>query len=104
MKEEIGLRIKHIRENMNLTKEDFAKLIGITGQYLGLIEKGKNVLSIEKLKILCDITGLSADYILFGKDPMLTTNTKKLLTEFTYEQIETGCSMLKNLAVFIKNN
>ena len=66
MKEDIGKRIKNIRESMGMTKESFAKQIGISGQYLGLIEHGKNNLSIEKLKVLCDFTNLSADYILFG--------------------------------------
>ena len=32
MKKEIGKRIKNIRENMGLTKEAFAKLLGISGQ------------------------------------------------------------------------
>ena len=80
MKKEIGQRIRKIRESMCLTKEAFAKEIGITGQYLGLIEHGQNYLSIEKLKILCDFTGLSADYILFGKDLNVIKSTKEMLT------------------------
>ena len=52
MKQEIGKRIKEIRENMNMTKESFAKLLGISGQYLGVVEHGKSYLSIEKIKIL----------------------------------------------------
>lgn len=102
MKEEFGLRIKHIRESMNMTKEDFSKLIGISGQYLGLIEHGKNYLSIEKLKTLCDITNLSADYILFGKDKNIVNTTKELLTEFSEEQLISGCETLKKLILMIK--
>lgn len=67
MKKEIGLRIKKIREDMNLTKEEFSKKIGITSQFLCMIENGKNCLSIEKLKKLCDFTGYTSDYILFGE-------------------------------------
>lgn len=103
MKEEIGRRIKDIREGMNMTKETFAKKIGISGQYLGLVEHGKNYLSIEKLKVLCDFTNLSADYILFGKNPNVIIDTKNLLSEFSDNQIEIGCEMLKNLALFIKD-
>ena len=51
MKKQIGLRIKNIRENMNMSKEEFSKLLGISGQYLGIVERGKSCLSIEKLKI-----------------------------------------------------
>ena len=50
MKEEIGLRIKNIRESMNMSKEEFSKLLGISGQYLGIVERGGSFLSIEKLK------------------------------------------------------
>ena len=32
MKEEIGLRIKNIRERKNMSKEEFSKLLGISGQ------------------------------------------------------------------------
>lgn len=103
MKAEIGKRIKNIRENMNMTKESFAKQLGISGQYLGMVERGKSYLSIEKLKILCDITNLSADYILFGKDNNIKNDTKEILSGFSDEQLEIGCDMLKKLALFIKN-
>ncbi len=102
MKEEIGKRIRNIRENMGMTKEKFAKLLGISGQYLGVVEHGKSYLSIEKLKVLCDLTGLSADYILFGKDNNVSSNTKELLSQFSKEQIELGCETLQKLALFIK--
>jgi transcriptional regulator with XRE-family HTH domain len=104
MRAEIGKRIKKIREDMNMTKESFAKLLGISGQHLGIVERGKSHLSIEKLKVLCDITNLSADYILFGKDDNLKSNTKEILSEFTDEQLQTGCNALKELALFIKNS
>ena len=104
MKEEIGERIRNIRESMNMTKETFAKKLGISGQYLGLVEHGKNYLSIEKLKILCDFTNLSADYILFGKNENLVNDTKNILSEFSENEIEIGCDMLKKLALLIKEN
>jgi len=102
MKEEIGLRIRNIRESLNLTKEELAGMLGISGQFLGMIEKGKNSISIEKLQILCDVTHQSADYILFGKDESLPSDTKKILKKFTYKQIEAACAMLKDIAFFIK--
>ncbi len=104
MKEEIGKRIKQIREDMGMTKEKFANLLGISGQYLGVVEHGRSYLSIEKLKILCDITNLSADYILFGKDGNLVNNTQQALSEFSDKQIELGCETLQKLALLIKEN
>ncbi len=102
MKEEIGKRIQEIRENMNMTKESLAKQLGISGQYLGMVEHGKCYLSIEKLKILCDLTNLSADYILFGKKTKIVNSTNKLLCNYTDEQLQSGCEALLSLASFIK--
>lgn len=102
MREEIGKRIKEIRESMNMTKESFAKKLGISGQYLGIVERGGSYLSIEKIKALCDFTNLSADYILFGQNKNVVTDTEKLLTKFSNTQIEEGCNALKDLARFLK--
>jgi len=102
MKVEIGKRIAKIREDMGMTKEEFAKHLGITGQYLGAVERGKSVLSVEKLKKLCDFTNLSADYILFGKDISKQNKVQKILCEFSDEQISSGCEVLEKLALFIK--
>lgn len=56
LRKEIGLRVKNIRLNMNMTKQKMADLLGISGQYLGMIERGEGTLSVDKLKILCDMT------------------------------------------------
>lgn len=103
MKKEIGKRIQNLRQNMHMSKEAFAKEIGITGQYLGLVERGINYLSVEKLKVLCDFTSTSADYILFGKNPNIIKETKAMLTEFSDEQLSCACESLKDLALFIKS-
>ena len=82
LKKEIGLRIRDIRINMGLTKEKFASLLGISGQYLGIVERGNGSLSIDKLKTLCDLTNLSSDYILFGMEENKQNNTvTKLLSK-----------------------
>ena len=103
MKKQIGERIRNIRESMHITKEAFAKEIGISGQYLGLIEHGKNYLSIEKLKTLCEYTNLSADYILFGKNVNAINDAKEMLTKFSDEQLISACETLKDLAIYLKS-
>ena len=103
LRKEIGLRIKNIRLNMNMTKQKMADLLGISGQYLGMIERGEGTLSVDKLKILCDMTGLSADYILFGKDFNSTLNLSKKLSGYSDEEIKLRCATLENLALFLKH-
>ena len=46
---------------MNMNKKQFAKLIGISGQYLGTVEAGVNCLSLNSLINLCKNTNVSAD-------------------------------------------
>ena len=103
LRKEIGLRVRNIRLNMNITKQKMADMLGISGQYLGMIERGEGTLSIDKLKILCDITGLSADYILFGKDSNSTLKLSKELADYSDEEIKLGCATLENLALLLKH-
>lgn len=103
LRKEIGLRVRNIRLNMNITKQKMADMLGISGQYLGMIERGEGTLSIDKLKILCDITDLSADYILFGKDSNSTLKLSKELADYSDEEIKLGCATLENLALLLKH-
>ena len=103
LKKEIGLRIRSIRINMGLSKHKLASMLGISGQYLGLIERGNGSLSVDKLQILCNLTGLSADYVLFGKDPSLPIEVQNSLSEYTDEQINSGLETLEKFALFLKN-
>ncbi len=103
LKKEIGLRIRSIRINMGLSKQKLASMLGISGQYLGLIERGNGSLSVDKLQILCNLTGLSADYVLFGKDPSLPIEVQNSLSEYTDEQINSGLETLEKFALFLKN-
>lgn len=102
LKKEIGLRIKNIRLNMNLSKQQLASMLGISGQYLGMIERGEGSLSVEKLQVLCNLTNLSADYILFGKDTSVPLEIGKALSKYSDSQISSGLATLEKLAIFLK--
>lgn len=103
LREKIGKRIETIRKERGLTKEALAKEIGITSQYLGLIEKGKNTLAYDKLEKLCKFTDLPADYILFGNDIHMEERVKKLLTGFSNTELQNACEVIKQIAVYLKN-
>ena len=100
MKEEIGKRITEIRKGLNMNKEQFAKLIGISGQYLGTVENGVNGLSVDKLMTLCVKTKTSADYLLFGKPSMDDDEIKKVFEKIDRAQIAPAFEVL---ALFIKS-
>lgn len=102
MKEEIGKRILELRKSMNLNKEQFAKLIGISGQYLGTVEAGVNGLSLTSLMNLCTKTNTSADYILFGKRGLSDENLINVFDKIEKSQIVPAFEVLESIALFIK--
>lgn len=93
-----GKRIKNIRENeLRLNKTDLAKQIGISSQFLGLVEDGKGNLTYRSVKLLRDLTGHSADYILFGLDDSVIKTTRIFLQRYKEQELIDALDMLKEL-------
>ena len=99
-----GKRIKYIRENeLHMNKTQLAKEIGISSQFLGLVEEGRGNLMYRSIRKLRDLSGHSADYILYGLDDTIITKTKYLLNTYSNKEIETAMNIIKDIAIFIKN-
>ena len=65
--EQVGKRLRRVRSQMEMTREQFAEKVGISPQFLAEIENGKKGMSAETLFKICNRFDLSADYILLGK-------------------------------------
>lgn len=102
LRKEIGGRIKKIRCEMDMTKDSLAKALGITGQFLGVVESGRSAMSYENLKKLCDMSGYTADYILYGRDAHLLYDTGDLLQEFSERELQDACELIKKMAAIIR--
>ena len=101
---ERGKRIKNIRENeLHLNKSQLARLLGISSQFLGLVEEGKGNLVYRSIKNLKDISGHSSDYILYGLDDTLIKETNEILEKYDEKQIKEALKILKNIGLFIKD-
>ncbi len=101
---ERGKRIKYIRENeLNMNKTQLAKEIGVSGQFLGLVEDGKGNLVYKSIKKLKNLSGHSADYILYGLDDSTIEKTKKCLQNYSETQITNALQTIRELAIFLKN-
>ena len=99
-----GKRIKYIRENeLHMNKTQLAKEIGISSQFLGLVEEGRGNLVYRSIRKLRDLSGHSADYILYGLDDTIINKTKNLLSTYDDKEIETAINIIKDIAIFIKN-
>ena len=61
-------RIRKERENLGYTREQFAELLDVSVSYMAEVERGRTGISVKMLVKICNVLGLSADYILFGND------------------------------------
>ena len=102
---ERGKRIKSIRENeLHMNKTQLAREIGVSSQFLGLVENGKGNLVYKSIKKLRNLSGHSSDYILFGIDDNSISKTKELLEQYSEMEISEAIKLLNDIAIFIKNH
>lgn len=60
----LGERVKVRRHVLGLTQEELAEKLGVCTSYIGHIERGSRKLSVETLYGLCNVLGVSADFLL----------------------------------------
>lgn len=102
---ERGQRIKYIREKeLHMSKTMLAEKIGTSSQFLGLVEEGKGNLVYYSIKKLRDVSGHSADYILYGVDDNSISKTRELINNYSEEEISYAFDVIEKLSLFIKKN
>jgi len=66
-REAVGKRVRRSREKLSMSREDFAEKVDISPQFLAEIENNTKGMSAETLCKMCENAGISADYILLGR-------------------------------------
>lgn len=61
-------RIRKAREEQGYTREKFAEKLDVSVSYLAELERGRTGISVKMLIKVCNLLGLSADYVLFGNE------------------------------------
>ena len=61
-------RIRKAREDAGYTREKFAELLDVSVSYMAEVERGRTGVSLKTLKAICNLLGLSADYLIFGEE------------------------------------
>ena len=62
------MRIRKAREELGYTREKFAEKLDVSVSYLAELERGRTGISVKMLIKVCNVLGLSADYVLFGSE------------------------------------
>jgi len=84
----IGLRIRKQRIEKGLTQEQLAEQAEVSLSFIGHIERGTRVLSVETLARLCQVLEMDMHYIVFGypsgynADLGLLSDLKELLQRY----------------------
>jgi transcriptional regulator with XRE-family HTH domain len=63
LKKQFGLRVRQIRDESDKTQEEFAELVGISVDFLSLIERGRNAPSFKKLERMARGLGKPVAYL-----------------------------------------
>ncbi len=99
----VGLRIREIREALNMTREQFSELCGISDSFLAAVENGKKSITTKTLYKICANVGISADYIVLGKDQDFETDmVLELLNSLTPNQRDCAVRILKDFSFALK--
>ncbi len=96
----IGKNIRKFREIKKLRQEDLAEKTDLTTNYIGMIERGEKIPSLETFINILNSLGVSADMVLSDvldngykvKDALLNEKLEKLVPEDRnriYEVIDT---------------
>ena len=63
----LGKRVRACRKGKDITQEELAQRVGISASFMGHVERGTRVLSVETLVKLCEVLGITPDALLgFG--------------------------------------
>lgn len=64
LKNDVGIRLKERRQQLNMTQRDVAKAIGVAQPVYQRFEKGIFECNYAQLVALCKLFDISADYLL----------------------------------------
>lgn len=83
-----GQRIRRFRKQKHLTQEALAELVGISASFLGHVERGSRIASLETLMQLCRALAVSPNELLgheliaqYGELPEKVSISPELLME-----------------------
>lgn len=64
----VGLRIRELRETMQMTRDTFSELCDISPSFLAAVESGRKGITAKTIYKICTACNITADYIVFGRN------------------------------------
>ena len=88
---DLGRRIRMLRQKQHMTQEQLAEKIDMSASFLGHIERGSRVASLETLVKICNVLDTNPGFLLAAS---LTCDTTYTPTGLTPEVKEKLCTLL----------
>ena len=66
---DIGIRIRKLRRAAGLTQEELAEKVGISASFMGHIERGSRISSLETLILMCNVLKTTPNHLLQASLP-----------------------------------
>lgn len=67
--QDLGLRVRDARKAKHLTQEQLAEKVGISSSFMGHIERGTRIASIDTLVSICNVLSVSPCLLLGASFP-----------------------------------
>lgn len=97
--EKIGIRIRTLRKQADLTQQELAEKAGVSYKYLGQVERGQVNLSVEKMVEIAN--GLRIDprdlLVVQAKESSALSKAKFILSELSKKELAMALDMLESL-------
>ena len=74
MSKEVGLRLKELRQRLNMTQVQWGEKLGISGSAVAKHENGVTFPTVKMLNILSSQYNVSMDYLLCGRGTLFHEN------------------------------
>lgn len=69
-------RIKQLREYLGKNQEKFGEELGLSRNYISLVENGQRKLSEQSFKVLCSLYNVNEDWLRYGTGEMFQQISK----------------------------
>ena len=97
---DMGQRIMVRRKTLRMTQEDLSEKLGVSTQMISNLELGKKAIRPQNLAKVCEVLGLSADFVLTGVNTKTAVDSiAEKLTLLTAEELQ----MVSDLIDYMSN-
>ena len=84
-------QIKQLRKSLGMSQEKFAKEIGLTKNFISLVETGQRNLSTQSIKLICQLFDVNKEWLETGKGEMFIQKTEnEKIAEFLADVLKAG--------------